>query len=679
MRILLFLISVTFFVAGLETARAVNNVVFSIEQIASDSWVLENAFLALDNVQQASAQFSLTSGQLSFPKPFRNLKLVEIRCADFDWRSDLISCRQGRGRLHSKQFRSPSFNFSFHVQDARGKLSIRNLKLWSGSIDVTIVEKNGYWRVWLNLNKLSLKQLAALKKIEQVNEVSGGRLSGKIELSGYVDSILSIQTDAKLNGVTLTALENQLMTEALGLQLNSIVKRKNKRWHWQVAGQVDHGDLFFDPVYLSAAQFPLRMQADGYFQSQEKQLQIQSAEILHDSISVLKLAGTIRDTELQTISGEWSAMDLAAAYQGYIKPFLEGGEWADIQLDGRLSAQFNVDKAAVELQLKGENIDVSDPRQRLAVEQAGMRFFWTNREDKAQSSWINWRQLVLQKLPFAAGRLDFQVFKQQFALLKAAKLSLLSGVLAVEQFSFKALENSDADVVFAATLDQLSLKQLTTLMGWPVLEGEISGSIPAVSYRNKKLDLDGEITMRVFDGQVTIKKLASSGLFTHFAQFYTDIAFDHLDLSAMTNTFEFGEIEGRLSGYVNDLYLENWRPVKFHAWIGTPEDDDSRHRISQKAVKNIASIGGGGAVDALSRSFLGMFETFGYDSLGVGCYLHQGVCQMMGVQAAENGYYLIKGGGLPRIDVIGYNPRLDWTVLMERLARITVTDEIVIE
>ena len=52
---------------------------------------------------------------------------------------------------------------------------------------------------------------------------------------------------------------------------------------------------------------------------------------------------------------------------------------------------------------------------------------------------------------------------------------------------------------------------------------------------------------------------------------------------------------------------------------------------------------------------------------------------MMGVEAAENGYYLIKGGGLPRIDVIGYNSRLDWGVLMQRLSRITHSDEANIE
>ncbi|NOR81198.1 MAG: C4-dicarboxylate ABC transporter, partial [Methyloprofundus sp.] len=113
--------------------------------------------------------------------------------------------------------------------------------------------------------------------------------------------------------------------------------------------------------------------------------------------------------------------------------------------------------------------------------------------------------------------------------------------------------------------------------------------------------------------------------------------------------------------------------------LGTPEDDDSTHRISQKAIESIASIGGGGVSDLLSRSFLGIFSNFYYSKLGFGCYLHQGVCQLMGVEVVDNGFYLVKGAGLPRIDVIGYNPELDWDILVNRLSRITTSDEVIIE
>jgi hypothetical protein len=52
---------------------------------------------------------------------------------------------------------------------------------------------------------------------------------------------------------------------------------------------------------------------------------------------------------------------------------------------------------------------------------------------------------------------------------------------------------------------------------------------------------------------------------------------------------------------------------------------------------------------------------------------------MMGVEARPEGYAIITGGGLPRIEVIGYNPRVDWNVLMERLSRISTSDEAIIK
>ncbi|MCK4493909.1 MAG: hypothetical protein KAU26_07620, partial [Methylococcales bacterium] len=89
---------------------------------------------------------------------------------------------------------------------------------------------------------------------------------------------------------------------------------------------------------------------------------------------------------------------------------------------------------------------------------------------------------------------------------------------------------------------------------------------------------------------------------------------------------------------------------------------------------------GGGAVDSVSRMILGMFDNFDYDKIGLGCYLHEEVCQLMGAEPAGiRGFYIVKGGGLPRIDVMGYNTRIDWNVLLERLKRLSKTGDLAAE
>jgi hypothetical protein len=99
-------------------------------------------------------------------------------------------------------------------------------------------------------------------------------------------------------------------------------------------------------------------------------------------------------------------------------------------------------------------------------------------------------------------------------------------------------------------------------------------------------------------------------------------------------------------------------------------------------VQNIGSIGGGGAgvTAALSNGVMRFFDEFNYDRLGVSCRLHQDVCYMDGVAPAPNGgYYLVKGKGLPRIDVIGSSRRVDWARLVRQLIAITESEGPVVQ
>ena len=82
--------------------------------------------------------------------------------------------------------------------------------------------------------------------------------------------------------------------------------------------------------------------------------------------------------------------------------------------------------------------------------------------------------------------------------------------------------------------------------------------------------------------------------------------------------------------------------MSFDAAFATPDDDTSRHRISQNAVDNLARIGGGSG--ALSSTFLRFLDEFSYHRLGLSCRLRNGVCEMGGVESSERGYYIVKGG-----------------------------------
>jgi hypothetical protein len=178
--------------------------------------------------------------------------------------------------------------------------------------------------------------------------------------------------------------------------------------------------------------------------------------------------------------------------------------------------------------------------------------------------------------------------------------------------------------------------------------------------------------VKVFNGEIVLRKLHLEELFGALPRMSADLEMTNLDLEILTRTFSFGKITGKLDGEIRELYLEQWKPVSFDARFATPEDDRSRHRISQRAVDNISNLGGAGVSGAVSRTFLRFFEEFGYSRLGISCRLQKGVCAMGGIEAANGGYYLVKGGGMiPHIDVIGFNRQIDWDVLVGQLQDIS--------
>ena len=180
-------------------------------------------------------------------------------------------------------------------------------------------------------------------------------------------------------------------------------------------------------------------------------------------------------------------------------------------------------------------------------------------------------------------------------------------------------------------------------------------------------------------GDITITNLQVEELFSPIPKVVADLDVRDLDLLQLTQTFDFGKIEGKLAGRVRDLRLEDWEPTQFDAVFFSPEGGRSRRRISQRAVENISALSGAGVTQALSRGILGMFKAFRYRRLGIRCRLVNGICEMGGVAPAGHGsYYLVEGGGLPRIDVIGYTHRVDWSELLARLRAATLSESPVV-
>lgn len=81
----------------------------------------------------------------------------------------------------------------------------------------------------------------------------------------------------------------------------------------------------------------------------------------------------------------------------------------------------------------------------------------------------------------------------------------------------------------------------------------------------------------------------------------------------------------------------------------------------------------------LQARLLRTFDDFGYERIGIGCVLRDNRCAMTGLRRRGEGFLIVEGRGLPRIEVVGFRRDVDWPTLVSRLRDATEGDTLRIE
>ena len=659
------------------TGSAIDSLSFDLDSIASDDWHLQGIQFGLVDLNADRQAMTLSIEKMVLPKPFDKISLLDLKCNNLQLNDDEIVCRQGVGIVKSPWLDSTKVTVGFRISDSKKTLSIGNIKFAGGRVDIAAEYYQELWHLKLDGKAVELSKLNKLFKFEVV-DVSSGQISLSVEAKLDASGLQQATLNAQLTDTMLQTQDGRYASEGLVCEFSLKVRRRGLRWSFDNEVRLTNGAVYFEPVFLELADTPVEFKAQGDWYEKSKRLGITDVSLKQQEVgAVLGRVDLDIEPELLVNSANLNLtttrLDNLSAI--YLQPFLEASAMDNLHFAGEADAQIDVvQQILTGISVKFTALDITDDEDKINLKGGEGFINWTGLLSTESQSQVSWQQLKVFDIPIQTSALSLTTDAGSLVLNQRAVLPVLGGNFNIEHFSWYQQQGQDPNVHFAGSIEDVSLQQLSTVLEWQPLSGKINGDIPGVRYSQGRLNIEGEIKAKLFDGEVRIKKLASSELFSDFSRFYADIEFDNLDLNQLTQTFDFGGMEGRLSGYARDIYLENWQPVSFSAWLGTPEGDTSKHRISQKAVNSISSIGGGGAVDGLSRSFLRFFDNFGYDRLGVGCLLQQGVCQLKGVGESGQGYYIVKGGGLPRIDVIGYNSRIDWDVLLIRLKRVTDSD-----
>ena len=478
--------------------------------------------------------------------------------------------------------------------------------------------------------------------------------------------------DIVFNGANFSDEAGLHAGEKLTGQIKMAAKKtiENDTWAWSGLISWTAGELYWQPFYFGKAGNAFEI--NGTFK--QDILDIQQASLLVNEVGKMQASATIntKTKVVEDVQVSAKNVDFAGLYAVFLKPMAEKSAFGNMDVSGKADWQFeikNLIPSSFELNLRDANIE--DKNGKFAFSHINAHIPWDY--DNPKNLQLAYKSGHLLKLPLRETKLSAEI--NRFSLTAPQlNLPILDGALSLSDVSAVRLGDNWAWHL-RMNLVPITLNQFSKALGWPEMKGQISGQIPLVTYANKQLNMDGAMTFNAFSGSISMNDLIIEDPLGVVPRLYADLQMRNLDLGDLTRTFSFGAIEGKLDGDVKDMVLENWKPVQLDASIQT---SDGKHlkKISQRAVENITALGGEGTAAALQRTFLRFFKEFNYEKIGLSCKLRQDVCEMGGVESTDSvstssGYIIVKGKGIPAVNVNGFTQKVSLEDLLGRIKRIT--------
>ena len=461
--------------------------------------------------------------------------------------------------------------------------------------------------------------------------------------------------------------------EKLTGHLTVVAKQEGDTLHFNSALNWQSGEVFWQPLYIANGGHEL--QAQGNLRGNV--LTLDTATLKLDKVGNLSFNGVvdIKTYQLYKLNADLPNLNLTQAYPLLFKPFLGKTALNNANLSGKAALKVSI----VDSQLKAftmqlADVNIADVNKKFAFNNLNANIPWSY--DEATQVSIVYQDGQLLSMPLGRTNIGAQVNRYSL-VAPSIELPILDGALKLADISAARI-NNNWYWHLRAGLTPVSMPDVSKAFKLPIMQGKASAEIPLVTYSGGILTTDGEFALNVFDGKATVSNLTLQNPLGESPRLSADMTLRNLDLGALTRTFSFGGIEGKLDGDVEKLEMVKWKPVNMNASIQSSSGDYTK-KISQRAVENITALGGEGTAAALQRTFLRFFKEFNYEKIGLSCQLRQDVCKMGGVEfikpeSTQAGYIIVKGKGAPTVNVNGFTEYVSLSDLIARMKRITDTN-----
>lgn len=527
----------------------------------------------------------------------------------------------------------------------------------------------------LDLTQVPLAWVQALlNKGWADGRITGGAFDSELTITAGKGEPLRIAGPLTLRGAAIDTPDGTIAAENLGAQLD-IDARLGDDDHVLVDGQLRGGELLFGSAYVSLQQRVVGLQVEA---TQRGTRGWQLPRFSWRDAGILEAEGSASlspDAEFEALDVRVRSPDLTPLRDSYLSAWLGLAGVGDLALEGAADAVIQMRRGELsDAVVRVHDASIDDPQDRF--EFAGLDGDLHLSAATPVSSELRWSGGQLYGLEFGAAILPFSSGDGALALREPLTLPVLGGTASFNELVVRPPAKGEGmEMRFGLALDRLDVSRLSAALGWPAFTGELSGRIPEARYARNRLDFDGGLAMQLFGGSVSVSALSMERPFGVAPTLSGDVALEDIDLASLTGAFDFGGITGKLDGRIDALRLVDWQPVAFDAELRTDpvaarREPRVRQRISQRAVQDLSSVGDASIVTSLQGQLIGLFDDFGYSRIGIGCRLADEVCTMSGLGSVGEGFTIVRGSGLPRLTVVGFNRRVDWPTLVERLAAV---------
>ena len=500
--------------------------------------------------------------------------------------------------------------------------------------------------------------------------LKSGTLSGRLDIHTPARASLRVAGTLDAAGIGLETPDASIAAEGVNGRFGVDYRSDGALATLELEGALRGGQLLAGNTYIALPATPVQLELQGRQSKGGGWTFPVFTWRDGDAVVATGSAAFAADASLRALDATLRSKDLAPLRPRYLSGWMGLFGLGETDLHGAADVRVRVaDGQVLAVDADLHDVALRDPGERFVFE--GLRGDLRFARNGRIGSRLRWDGGKLYGLAFGAGDVPLDSVDGVLRFRQPVALPAMGGTLVFEDVTLTPPRGeAGMDVRFALDVRDLDFGTIASALGLPRFGGRISGRIPAAHYYGERLDFDGGLAMQLLGGDVRLSSLSMERPFGTAPSLSADIVFSGIDLQQLTSVLDIGGLTGRMAGYAHGLRLVDWTAVAFDARMHTVATPGVRQRISQRAVQDISSVGDASFVTSLQGRALALFDDFGYRRIAIACRLANEVCEMGGLHSAGNSFTIVEGAGIPRLTVVGFNRRVDWPTLVERLAAV---------